>query len=170
MLKTFLTCFVLTLATSSNAADELVIIGEVQSIQLHPVGTPSCPNLSGSQKLANGSTSIRISNDCGCQETKIKVSKTLMGNTAENELTVKARIGEWCKPSPPLERGAMLMQISGEQIHLTSLIKEADRTVFDPKAFDAIGGEKLGRLPVDGDGYVELNAFLSWLSQIKKRN
>jgi hypothetical protein len=74
-------------AAGAVAADELLVAGRVESIVLTPAGAPGCPDLNDMR-----GPRLTVSNDCGCQEAKIKVEQTYVGDSPGATLSITSAI------------------------------------------------------------------------------
>lgn len=117
----------LALLGTAATAQDLVVSGRVESITLIPFGAPSCPQLSGTHKGADGRETIVISNACGCEESKLKVEQVLQGSgVREGEvLTLRKPLGEWCKPALPLSHQPIRIQRDADGSHWKRLDSDA---------------------------------------------
>jgi len=143
---------VLASISSHVLAEEQLIIGRVTSITLLPSGSQSCPQLNGNMKTnADGTRTITLSNDCGCEETRIQVEETLLGTQTASNIKLKNRIGEWCKPNFPLLSEALLIHIDGNMTRWSIIINKDKKHLFNVKKFTQIGGVAIEDLTLNAD-------------------
>jgi len=144
-------------------ADELLVSGRVESILLLPSGSEHCPNLSGSSKNADGSQQVSISNAGGCQQATIKVSHTLLGKPQPATITIATRLGEWGRPSLPLQAGDILIYADAGTLRWSELAQKNGVAFFESKPFKTVGGVQIATLPHDGDGDIPLASLVDQL-------
>jgi hypothetical protein len=147
-------------AVGPLAADELLVSGRVESILLTPAGAPGCPDLSDTR-----GPRLTVSNDCGCQETRIKVAHTYVGDSAGDTLTFKERLGEWCKPALPVRSAPVLVRTFGPEIKWSPLESKDGMQLFKPASFTYVGGYPMKAMPADEAGMAPLESLLDKLKQ-----
>jgi|GEM_PF-6889899 len=135
-------------------ADELLVSGRVESILLLP---------SGSSKNADGSQQVSISNAGGCQQATIKVSHTLLGKPQPATITIATRLGEWGRPSLPLQAGDILIYADAGTLRWSELAQKNGVAFFESKPFKTVGGVQIATLPHDGDGDIPLASLVDQL-------
>jgi len=150
-------------ASAAAAADELLVSGHVESILLLPSGSEHCPNLSGSSKNADGAQRVVISNDGGCQQATIKVSHTLLGKPQPATIIIATRLGEWGRPSLPLQAGDILIHADAGTLRWSELAQKNGVAFFESKPFKTVGGVQIATLPHDGDGDIPLASLVDQL-------
>ena len=150
-------------AASLASAQELLISGHVESILLLPSGSANCPNLSGSTKAAAASQHIALSNDGGCQQATIHVSRTLLGKPQPQTITIATRIGEWGQPSLPLQASDILIDADAGAVRWSALEQKNGAVFFEAKPFKSIGGVTIASLPHDDDGLIPLAILVDQL-------
>jgi hypothetical protein len=142
------------------AAGELLLAGRVESILLLPSGSEHCPRLSGSASNADGTQHVSISNDGGCQQASIRVSRTLLGKPQQQTITIVTRLGEWSQPSLPLQANDILIYADADAVRWSALEQKNGATFFEAQPFTSVGGVKIASLPHDGDGLVPLASLV----------
>ncbi|WP_222613154.1 hypothetical protein [Undibacterium jejuense] len=143
---------ILTSVCSHVLAEEQLIIGRVTSITLLPSGSQSCPELNGNMKAnADGTRTITLSNDCGCEETRIQVEETLLGTQTASNIKLQNRIGEWCKPNFPLLSEDLLIHIDGNMTRWSIMTNKDKKHLFNVKKFTQIGGVAVKDLTLNAD-------------------
>ena len=135
-------------------ADELLVSGRVESILLLP---------SGSSKNADGSQQVSISNAGGCQQATIKVSHTLLGKPQPATIIIATRLGEWGRPSLPLQAGDILIHADAGTLRWSELAQKNGVAFFESKPFKTVGGVQIATLPHDGDGDIPLASLVDQL-------
>ena len=152
-----------TLASAAAEADELLVSGRVVSILLLPSGSEHCPDLSAPSKNADGAQHVSISNDGGCQQATIKVSHTLLGKPQPATITIATRIGEFGRPSLPLQASDILIYADGGTRRWSELAQKNGVVFFEAKPFKTVGGVQIAALPHDGDGDIALASLVDKL-------
>jgi hypothetical protein len=153
-------CVLLAGAVGPVAADELLVSGRVESITLTPAGAPGCPGLN-----AMRGPRLTFSNDCGCQEARIKVGQTYVGDGPGATLSVKSRLGEWCKPTLPVSAAAILVRPQGPETKWSPLEIKDGVQLFKPASFTYVGGYPMKAMPADDAGMAPLASLLDQLKQ-----
>jgi hypothetical protein len=147
-------------ATGAVAADELLVAGRVESIVLTPAGAPGCPDLNDMR-----GPRLTVSNDCGCQEARIKVEQTYVGDSPGATLSITSRLGEWCKPTLPVSAAAILVRTQGPETKWSPLEIKDGVQLFKPASFTYVGGYQMKAMPADDAGMAPLGLLLDQLKQ-----
>jgi len=153
----------LTAMHSLASAEELLISGHVESILLLRSGSEHCPSLAGPHNNADGSQYVSISNDGGCQQATIHVSRTLLGKPQPQTITIATRIGEWGQPSLPLQASDILIDADAGAVRWSALEQKNGAVFFEAKPFKSIGGVTIASLPHDDDGLIPLAILVDQL-------
>lgn len=115
----------LALVCGSVAAEEVVVSGRVESVTLIPANTPSCPVATTTE---HSDRRVVVSNTCGCQEVKIRVVHVYSGAKEGESLTLTAPLGEWCKPSVPINTAEpILIKSDGGALRWSALSDKSEK-------------------------------------------
>jgi hypothetical protein len=149
----------LNTACLDASADELLVAGRVESVLLVARGAPGCidpADLPPPKK--DGVSMVMVSNSCGCQESRIVVDKTFVGQSPGASLVLKSPLGEWCRPALAVSMRPALIQVKDGGVRSAPLDGD-DR--FAVKPFATLAGVPASALPVDGEGKTSLKALLA---------
>ena len=139
-------------------AGELLIAGRVESITLMPAGAPGCPDLDDMH-----GPRVTIANDCGCQETRVKVEQTYVGVSPGETFSFRERLGEWCKPTLPVSAAPILLRTQGPDTKWSPLESKDGVQLFKPASFTYVGGYPMKAMPADDAGMAPLELLLDQL-------
>lgn len=153
-------CVLLAGTCGPVGAGELVVAGRVESIVLTPAGAPGCPDLNDMR-----GPRLTFSNDCGCQEARIKVEQTYVGDSPGATLSITSRLGEWCKPTLPVSAAAILVRTQGPETKWSPLEIKDGVQLFKPASFTYVGGYPMRAMAADDAGMAPLASLLDQLKQ-----
>lgn len=149
----------LGLASFQASADELLIVGPVESVLLVARGAPGCidpADLPPEKK--DGISRVIVSNSFSCQEGTIRVDRTFAGKPPGATLVLKTPLGEWCRPLLGVSMRAALIQVNDGGVRSAPL---DDDGRFEAKPFTMLLGVPANSLAVDANGRASLDALLA---------
>lgn len=163
-----LTSLYLGLSVQVQAQDAL-FVAQVENIVLEPRGGQYCPDLcaSNGRRNADGSTSICMSNDGGCETTELVIERVLQGDMQRGPQQLKARIGEWGGTRFPLMHRPILVHLQGNAVHWTPIDVKDGRQWINLRSLRLspfIGSLDL-RLLAQEDGRVALETLSEHLAR-----
>jgi hypothetical protein len=137
-MKMILSCVVLALATSTAAqAQESLFVAHVERVTLEPRGGKYCADLcpANGRRNPDGSTSVCISNDGGCEKTEYVVDRVLLGDMQPGSQTFDTRIGEWGGTHFPVTHASILVHMKPGFVEWAPLTVKDGRQVAQVRAF-----------------------------------
>lgn len=157
-------CLFLTaalLGCGAAPAGELLVTGRVESVLLLPKGAPACPVATGAAERPGASArTVAVANDCGCQQSRVRVEQTLLGERRDGVAVIDTRLGEWCRPQLPLDEQTILIDVNGDSLRWSPLTRRDGAWWFSPKALSSVAGVDWRTISVDGEGLAPLDRLL----------
>jgi hypothetical protein len=153
---------VLLCATAS--AGELLVVGQVESILLQANDAPACPGTSPGRSSkashADGSVTLGVSNACGCQQTRVRIAQTLLGGQQGALAVIDTPLGEWCRPTLPLDEKPILIHVNGDSMSWSPLTQRDGAWWFSPKALGTVAGVDWKAIVTDSEGLAPVDRLL----------
>jgi hypothetical protein len=153
----------LALAFGNAAAGERLFVGRVESVLLRPHGIAACPDSTSSRKNADGTTTVSVSNSCGCEDSTIQVDESLLGSSDGGTITTRDSLGEWCRPRLPISSKAILIYVNPTGgVSWSPLEAAGQDQLFETKRFTRIAG-------IQVDSFPEVKSGFASLAQLRKK-
>jgi hypothetical protein len=142
-------------APVANQEESFLVRGEVEALTVERFGRPSCQRVPA-RTNPDGSTTIVISNACGCVRLEVKVSQTYLGRSGRQVFNFEEPLGEWCKPNISLNQSILVQGASG-RVRWSRLIRKKGELHYDPDELGPVTGH---RSETDADGLAPLAPLL----------
>lgn len=128
-------------ACSIASAQDVLLTGHVQRVILQPSGAadcpPPCPVVASVRP--DGTTTICVSNQGGCETMEVKVDHVYRGEAGGQTRQFKSRIGEW-GPRVPVTGQQIVVSEEGGKVFWSHATKRDGRIFIDPKRLRSVGG------------------------------
>jgi hypothetical protein len=146
---------------SLATAQDVLLAGHVQRVILQPAGTENCPKLCPvmSTKHPDGTTTICISNQGGCETMDVKVDQVYAGQ-ADGVRQFKERVGEF---GPHFATTSEQVIVSQERnvVHVAAIFEQDGKQFIDPKRLWKFNG--LAASSPGDETFVDLDVVLARL-------
>lgn len=146
------------LGTGAALAQKTIVLGTIDKVEFVKEGTEHCPvSCPDPVTTEGGATRICLSRHGDCQLVSLRVSETLAGADLGATVVGKSKLGEFNRPTIPMETRAVLAEI--DQQGFASYIgatNSSDGVLLLPKSWARVDGidllplkNELGVVPLE---------------------